>query len=189
MSIYTTWLPFAEEACREEPKRFTAAASGLRHALGQCTSQDSAPGSWSLVLPWLEPIKRYIHTQWPTCAAVGHQYMFERPLAPAYSPHPCTSPPSRPSLCSHNAPVAPPFQLAASPASFTSTVHAHDPPIPPHPRPRPPPSLVSTKTEFDRGLVADVIRDLWEAILQSGDDVEVQVSSGKGLHNRTRPRA
>lgn len=49
-----------------------------------------------------------------------------------------------------------------------------------NPNPSPPParSLVSTKTEFDRGQVADIIRDLWEATLQSGADVEVQVGVG-----------
>lgn len=57
MSIYTDWLPFAEEARREEPKRFAAAAAGLRHAVQQCTDTAAPPGSWALVLPWLEPIK------------------------------------------------------------------------------------------------------------------------------------
>jgi hypothetical protein len=57
MTIYTEWLPFAEEARVEEPKRFAAAARGLRHALQQCTQPGATPGSWALVLPWLEPVK------------------------------------------------------------------------------------------------------------------------------------
>lgn len=36
-------------------------------------------------------------------------------------------------------------------------------------------SLVSSRTEFDRALVADVVRALWDVTLQSGEDIEVQV--------------
>lgn len=57
-TIYTEWLPFAEEAAREEPARFAAAASGLQRAVERATSPDAPPGAWAEVLPWLEPIKR-----------------------------------------------------------------------------------------------------------------------------------
>jgi hypothetical protein len=58
-SIYTAWLPFAEEAAAEEPKRFEAAAGGLRAALRAAAAPGAPPGAWAAVLPWLEPLKRW----------------------------------------------------------------------------------------------------------------------------------
>lgn len=57
-SMYTEWLPFAEEAAREEPGRFAAAAAALQSACARAAAPGAPPGSWALVLPWLEPIKR-----------------------------------------------------------------------------------------------------------------------------------
>ena len=57
-TIYTAWLPFAEEAAREEPKRLAAVAAGLHGALHAATRPGAPAGAWAEVLPWLEPVKR-----------------------------------------------------------------------------------------------------------------------------------
>jgi hypothetical protein len=93
------------------------------------------------------------------------------PIHAAIPLPPCAGPRHRPPLLPRPRPQ-PQSQLCAPPPDGCTLAR---PPRPLAVTPSPRPSLVSTKTEFDRGLVAAVIQDLWDATLQSGADVEAQV--------------